>query len=946
VEVFFTTENISTLSGFARANSDYVPTTGFLTIPTDSPGLIEVEVIGDTFPEPDEPFRVRIADPSSPIGILDREGIGTILNDDPGLRINNVYIFEGDSDTRTLRFTATLDQTITEALTVDFATADRSATAGSDYVATNGTLTFEPGDTQQLIDVPIIGDTIPEFNESFAVKLSNLSNPDVPLIKGTGIGSIFDDDGTFTGGGGGTIPTGIDISDAFVFYERDEEQTNTARFTVTRNEGLNETLTVDYVTTDGSAVAGVDYESVSGTLTFNPGQSVKTIDVTVLGDLEIESTETFAVNLFNPSSSRFIDSRGTGLIYDDPEGFVVSDATLIAGSSVGDVGVAQFAVTLRDQITAPITVNYTTTDDTAIAGEDYVATSGQLTFRPGEDTRQIIEVELLENTFGEPNETFFLDLSDASRGEIADGRGLATLPAPVDLELSLLVDISASIDSDEYQLQFDGYTQAFANPSLFENFISQQEQGQIAVNLVVWSSENQILEAIDWTLIDSVEASQAFADQIQDVQINRPFQGETAPGSAIAFADDLFFNNLFDGTHQVIDISGDGVENDGDDTEFSRDAAFALGIDAINGVVIGDDTVENFYRTEVIGGTNLDDSPAFLLQADNFEVFQTSIQQKIFREVGAPPVIVIDDVTATEGSEALFTVSLDRSHPDQEISVNFATVDGSALAGQDYAAQSGTLTFAPGDTRQTLAIEILGDAESELEETFSVELSNASVNAFILDNQGLGTILDNSLPTASDDTYSLDEDIPLIVESIQGVLANDSDEDGDDLTVSLLSESEVSNGSLILNSDGSFDYTPDADFFGEDSFSYEVNDGNGGTDTATVNLTVNPVNDDPVATDDSANTTEGTAAVIDVLTNDTDVEGDALTVTATTDPANGEAVVNPDGTVTYTPDASFLGEDSFIVIPIYFRTAELKVCSVLAPHSLYGFYLESLYLHR
>jgi VCBS repeat-containing protein len=187
--------------------------------------------------------------------------------------------------------------------------------------------------------------------------------------------------------------------------------------------------------------------------------------------------------------------------------------------------------------------------------------------------------------------------------------------------------------------------------------------------------------------------------------------------------------------------------------------------------------------------------------------------------------------------------------------------------------------------------------------TYTVDDGNggsdtASVNVTV-------TEIPNTDPVAEDDSFTTDEDTILS----ENVLGNDSDEDGDDLTVTLLSE--VTNGSLTLNPDSSFDYTPRQNFFGSDSFSYEVNDGNGGTDTATVNLTVNPVNDAPEALDDGASTTEGTEVVIEVLTNDTDVEGDALTVTATTDPANGEAVVNPYGTVTYTPDASFLGEDSF-----------------------------------
>ena len=109
---------------------------------------------------------------------------------------------------------------------------------------------------------------------------------------------------------------------------------------------------------------------------------------------------------------------------------------------------------------------------------------------------------------------------------------------------------------------------------------------------------------------------------------------------------------------------------------------------------------------------------------------------------------------------------------------------------------------------------------------------------------------------------------------------------------------------------GSVTYTPNANFNGSDSFTYTVSDGNGGTDTATVNVTVNPVNDAPVANNDSATTDEDTPVTVNVVANDTDVEGDTLTVSAVTQGANG-TVTFAGGCVTYTPNGNFNGSDSF-----------------------------------
>lgn len=114
-----------------------------------------------------------------------------------------------------------------------------------------------------------------------------------------------------------------------------------------------------------------------------------------------------------------------------------------------------------------------------------------------------------------------------------------------------------------------------------------------------------------------------------------------------------------------------------------------------------------------------------------------------------------------------------------------------------------------------------------------------------------------------------------------------------------------------MNLDGTVTYTPMENFCGADSFGYTVSDGYGGEDSALVSLTVECVNDPPVAEDDAVATLEDTPVVVDVLANDSDVDGDPFTVDAVTQPAHGSAAINPDGTVTYTPEANYCGSDSF-----------------------------------
>ena len=142
------------------------------------------------------------------------------------------------------------------------------------------------------------------------------------------------------------------------------------------------------------------------------------------------------------------------------------------------------------------------------------------------------------------------------------------------------------------------------------------------------------------------------------------------------------------------------------------------------------------------------------------------------------------------------------------------------------------------------------------------------------------------------------------------VLENDSDPEGDTLTIS--GNTAPQNGSLTLNADGSFVYTPNLGFSGTDEFTYTITDGNGNEDTATVQFTVSTAeNNPPVAIDDSATTSFETSVNGNVLVNDSDPDGDAITVVSNTDASNGTVVVNADGSYVYTPDAGFSGADSF-----------------------------------
>ncbi len=184
----------------------------------------------------------------------------------------------------------------------------------------------------------------------------------------------------------------------------------------------------------------------------------------------------------------------------------------------------------------------------------------------------------------------------------------------------------------------------------------------------------------------------------------------------------------------------------------------------------------------------------------------------------------------------------------------------------------------------------------------------ATVNLFVLPV--------NDAPVAQNDSYTSAEDTLLNV-AAPGVLANDSDVDSVLLTANVVSG--PSHGILTLNPDGSFSYTPNANYNGSDSFTYQASDGLLNSATATVNITVTPVNDAPVAANDSYTTAEDTTLTViaasGVLINDTDVEGEALTAILVSNPSHGSLTLNADGSFTYTPAANYNGSDSFTYKP-------------------------------
>lgn len=222
----------------------------------------------------------------------------------PILSISDTTVSEGNAGTVNATFTVTLSSASAETVTVEYIKANGTATAGSDYQAAIGTLVIPAGQTTGTITVLVSGDRLAEATETFFVNLSSPTN--AVINDGQGVGTIVDDEPR------------ISISDVSKSEGR-KNQTTLLTFTVTLSAAYDQPVTMSYRTVNGTATTGnSDYVAKTGTLTFAPGQTTKTITIEVKGDSKREAHETFYLDLFgNSSNSQFTKNRGLGTILND-----------------------------------------------------------------------------------------------------------------------------------------------------------------------------------------------------------------------------------------------------------------------------------------------------------------------------------------------------------------------------------------------------------------------------------------------------------------------------------------------------------------------------------------------------------------------------------------------------------------------------------------------------
>ena len=749
------TVNFTTSDGTAAAGLDYAANSGTLTF---APGVtsqtVNVSALLDGIFEGNETFTVNLSAPTNAT-IADGAGLGTIIDGEsaPSLSIDDVTVTEGGLAT----FTLTLSGATANPITVDVATSNGTALTGSDYIGNTITLIFTPGTTTQTFSIQTLQDSISEGDETFNLNLSNITGG-ATIADNLGLGTIADDEG---------LPT-LSVNDQSVI------EGGTATFTVTLSNPSSQTVTVNFSTADGTAISGGagvgenDYGSTSGTLTFLPGETTKTVDVTTNDDAVVEGTENFTLDLNTPANAVISDAIGVGTIADN-EGapsIIINDVTVNESA-----GTATFTVTLSNTSASTVTVDFATADGTATNGADYIGQTGTLTFVAG-DTSESITVPVLNDTVYEGNETFVVNLTNPTNATIADPQGLGTITDDDAVPTASVAVAPASVPEDGVTSLLV-YTVTLDHASAFATTVNFTLTGTATQGTDYTPSITGfvVIAAGDTTGTITVDPT---ADNIfeDNETVTVTLTGGTTNGQAIGIGTAAATGTITnDDPLPAISINDITVNEGAGTATFtvslsnpsSQTVMVQYQTDNGTATVGADYTGQTGTVTFAPGVVSQPITVAILEDtlAENAETFfvnlLTPTNATIADTQGVGTIIdndssnlTIDDVTVNEAAgTATFTVSL--SNPSAgPVTVDFATANGSATAGLDYTGQTDTLTFVAGDTSESITVPILNDTIYEGDETFTVNLSNATGGAIIADNQGIGTITDNDAPpTAS-----------------------------------------------------------------------------------------------------------------------------------------------------------------------------------------------------
>jgi hypothetical protein len=744
----------ATSNGTAVAPGDYTAKNGLLTIPAGRrSATFTVSVVGDKLYERNETFLVTLSSPVRATLGTAKSANGTITNDDaaPVVSVGPASVTEGNSGTTAMVFTTTASAVSGLPIAVNYGTADGTAKAPGDYQAKTGTVTIPAGSKTATFSVLVVGDTVPESTESFTARLSGPVN--ATLGTATATGTILDND-----------PEVVSIAPASLV----EGNTGTAAmtFTVSLPVASASAVSVHYATSDGTAHAPGDYTSKTGSVTIPAGATSATFTVSVVGDRLDERNETFTVTLSSPSGATLGTATATGTIVDDDAAPVVSVAATSVTEGNSGTAAARFTVASSAASGLAVTVTFATSDGTAHAPGDYTASTGSVTI-PAGSTSATVTVPVVGDVLYEKNENFSLTLSRPVNATLGTATATGTI---VDDDPVPVVSIS-----DASQPEGDSGT----SPMAFT--VSMSALSGLPVTATYTTANGSAFAPDDYTAATgTVTVPAGSTSAVVDIAVvgDGLYEGNetftvtlSQPVNASLGVAGATGTILDDDAPPVVSVAPASVqEGDSGTTNITftvtasnvSELPASLSFTTADGTAVAPDDYTATTATVTIPAGSTTAMFSVAVQGDTLhepnETFVVTLTNPVDATIGdadatgtildddAVPAVSIDDVSAPDGAagtttNAAFPVTLS-AVSGVDVSVDFATSDGTATQPDDYTATTGTLTIAAGSTTGTITVPVIGGMPHEGDRTFTVTLSNPSGATLAASSTATGTIVD------------------------------------------------------------------------------------------------------------------------------------------------------------------------------------------------------------
>ncbi|WP_040727020.1 immunoglobulin-like domain-containing protein [Thiomicrorhabdus sp. Kp2] len=782
-------------------NGDLIPTTMTVTVPAGSDHVdFTVSNNDDAYAEGDESYTVTLSGVTTGGGFeavnVDKTPVETVIKDNttPGTESDDEVInvtLTGDTSVAeggTATYTVTLDQPTATEMQVEVQTG-HITTDNGDLVPTTMLVTIPAGAASADFTVVNNQDTTAEGNENYQVALTGNNTVgggfETVNIVTTPVNTTIVDNDVLS----------ISINDVTV-----NEDAGTMTFTVSLSTDTTTDVTFDYASADnGSALAGSDYTAVSGSGTIAAGDTSTTITVPITDDYIAENPETFLMNLSNITPSVVVaDAQGVGTIVDEGTPTAGDTITVSIGGTdtVAEGETASYTVTTDKPVVTDMIVDVTYSYVSAETG-DIVEGVTSVTIPAGTSTSAPFTVATIDDAYLEGDEVYNVTISNPQGGgaesvtigtatqatTIKDGadepdggtgtEDTATVSIAGDTAVieGNTAAYTVSVDKAPTSDMTVDVTYSYASASSGDIHTGTTQvtipAGQLSVPLNVATIDDAYAEGDEvYSVVISNPSQGGFENVVIDTDtVSTTISDNTTPGiepndevinvtltgaSTVAEGGQASYTisvNEPTATAMNVEVIVGHIQTDnGDLTPVTQTVTIPQGATSVNFTV--DNNQDNLaegnelYSVALTGTTT---GGGF----ETVNVNTTPVETNIIDDEGTPSLI-IDNVTVNEDAGTLdFTVTL--SNPTtEEVTFDYASSDGSAIAGSDYTAVNGSGSIAAGSTTTTISVPITDDYIAENPETFLMTLSNPSTNAQIADGQGVGTITDEGTPGAED----------------------------------------------------------------------------------------------------------------------------------------------------------------------------------------------------